>query len=117
MTALHSIAFALAAGATAACGSGQLEPLPLEITITADRLTAARGDSISFDVRAQGGALRILSVDWGDGDLYTVLTSGARTAHAIVRHAYANAGMYDVEAAVDDAQAGRKAATVRVTVQ
>jgi hypothetical protein len=107
-------AYALTAGA---CGSYTVEPLPLEITLTADKLTTVPSDSINFEIRAQGGVLLGLSIEWGDGNSRELDLNGARTVTANLRHAYQQSGVYQVSAAVDDAAAGEETAMLTVTIQ
>jgi hypothetical protein len=111
---LAAVALTLAA---AACTTSSLEPLPLEITMTANKLTAVPADSIDFEIRAQGGVLLGLSIAWGDGSSRDVDLNGARWANVNLRHAYEQSGVYQVSAAVDDAAAGEKTATLSVTIQ
>ena len=107
----------LAMLALLACSSVTTEPLPLAITISADKLATTVGDSILFDVQAQGGVLVGVGVDYGDGQGYGVETQGARTARARLRHAYAQPGVYGVSATVTDAAAGQKSAALTVTIR
>ena len=99
-----------------ACSGESLAPLPLDITLEASRVTAAPGDSISFQVSAQGGQLLGISATYGDGTEAHVATSSARTARVTFRHAYSAPGTYQVQATVTDAVAGQKAASVEIRV-
>lgn len=98
------------------CGEASLAPLPLDVGISASRITAAPGDSINFLVTAQGGTLIGIETTYGDGALEQYNTSGARTALVTFRHAYGARGTYLVEATVFDGSAGSKSATVEVRV-
>ncbi len=100
----------------AACTPGTLEPLPLDIGVTANRTTAAVGDSITFVVTAQGGILVGVEIDYGDGIVEQFGTSGARTAQVTFRHAYQLSGTFTVRAVVTDAEAGQKDATTEVRI-
>ena len=100
-----------------ACGDGSLDPLPLEITLTSSRTTAAPGDVIEFVVTAQGGGLVGVTIAFGDGSGDQFGTGGARTARVPFSHAFSVAGVYQVQATVTDATAGSRAAGVAVTVQ
>jgi hypothetical protein len=112
---LAAIALTLA---LVACEADTLEPLPLDITMSADKLTTVPADSITFNIKAQGGLLRTIGIEWGDGTSYMVQLGGARTAELNrLRHAYQQSGVYQVSAAVDDAAAGQKTATLSVTIQ
>jgi hypothetical protein len=108
---------ALACAACAACAQEPLEPLPLEITLQLQPATAAVGDSIRVEVNAQGGNLFGVNVDYGDGASQPLAASGARTARAIYRHAYARSGVYVVTATVTDALQGEKSATASVQIR
>ena len=103
-------------GATA-CHGASLEPLPLDIRMTANRATAAPGDTISFVATAQGGSLVGVVVDFGDGAEDSFGTFGARTAQVTFRHAFASPGAFTVTAMITDAFAGQKSATVDISVQ
>jgi hypothetical protein len=101
----------------AACGDGSLEPLPLDITLEANRTAAAPGQTIAFVVNAQGGNLVGIEIDYGDGVTGQRAASGARTARITFEHTYAVAGVYEVRATVTDAVAGTKDAVIEVRVQ
>ena len=107
----------LAFGLLGACSAETLAPLPLDITITAQPVSAAPGDSISFDVTAQGGQLLGVTVDYGDGTGDQFVTGGARTARLTFRHAFAASGTYLVSATVTDAAAGEKEASTEIRVE
>jgi plastocyanin len=100
-----------------ACGDGALPPLPLAITITPSKTTAAAGESVTFVVNAQGGNLFGIEIDYGDSVTEQLNTAGARTARHTFQHAFGTAGTYEVEAMVTDGSAGTMAAAVVVTVQ
>ena len=101
----------------AACKAFVADPPALDITIQADRTTAAPGDSIQFDIRAQGGALLGIEIAWGDGGSLEVPALGAHSARTVQRHAFAQPGVYDVTATVMDGAAGNKAAGLRIRIQ
>lgn len=100
-----------------ACSSETLAPLPLAIGITASQTTAAPGDSISFEVTAQGGQLLGITTAYGDGTEEQFATGGARTARVTFRHAFLAPGTYEVRATVTDAVAGPKEATIGIRVE
>ncbi len=100
----------------AACAPATLEPKPLDVAVEANRTTATMGDSITFVVSAQGGALIGVELDYGDSSIDQYATGGARTARVTFRHAYAQPGTYTVKAVVTDAAAGQKQATIEVRV-
>lgn len=101
----------------AACGDDPVESLPLAITVTADRTTVAAGDTVRFEIRAQGGSLLGVQINYGDTAVDDLQTFGARTARTTFRHAYASTGVYTVEAAVADAFDGEKRATLTIQVR
>ena len=107
----------LAFGILAACSSETLAPLPLAVSIEASRTTAAPGDSISFEVIAQGGQLIGITTAYGDGTGDQFATSGARTARVTFRHAFPAPGTYQVRATVTDALAGEKEASIEIRVE
>jgi hypothetical protein len=93
------------------------EPLPLAITITADRSTIVAGDSVRFEVRSQGTALIELEVIYGDGDSYQTELADVRTADASLRHIYETAGTFNVVAMVTQRNGDARQASVQVEVQ
>jgi len=99
-----------------ACSTEPLEPLPLDVTIAANRTTAAPGDTITFVTDAQGGSLVGVQVDYGDDTADSFATAGARTAHVTFKHAYSQRATYTVRVVVTDALAGQKEASVQVRV-
>ena len=101
----------------AACSTETLAPLPLTLGIVASRTTAAPGDSISFEVIAQGGRLIGITTAYGDGTEDRFATGGARTARVTFRHAFLAAGTYEVRATVTDAVAGQKQASMEIRVE
>jgi hypothetical protein len=112
------VALAALAFAASGCGFDTLEPLPLDITIIADKLVTLPSDSITFEIRAQGANLLGITVEWGDDTSYMLPTGGARTAEISgIRHAYDVSGVYQVSAAVDDRAGARKSATLEITIQ
>src|SRR5688572_17599488 len=100
-----------------ACSSYGSEPLPLAITIQADKLETAPGDSVSFQFTAQGGRLELLRVTWGDGSTFEESALSARTMTRRVKYAYSAAGMYEVTAYINDAFAGQKTATQSIRIR
>lgn len=105
------------AAVTASCIGGDLDPLPLDITMTASKTTTVATDSISFVVNAQGNALLGIDADFGDGATAMQPTQGARTAKVTFRHAYTGVGTFQVTATVTDAVLGMKSASVSVQIQ
>ena len=105
----------LVALAAVACVEG-LDPLPLDVTIEPSKVTTVVGDSIEFVVKAQGGSLVGITIDYGDGITDIFETAGARTAQVRFRHPYTATGTYDVQGGALDASAGQKVATVQVII-
>lgn len=69
---------------------------PLSFTLTADRTTAAPGDSITFSYNAVGSIIAGVVMDYGDGTADSLNTSGAQTASGRFVHAFSSAGSYTV---------------------
>lgn len=101
----------------AACDDASLDPLPLDISIEASRVTAAPGDTIRFLVSAQGGSLLGVAMAFGDSNGDQRATGGARTARVTFPHTYSAVGVYEASATVTDAVAGDKRASIEVRVQ
>src|SRR4051812_47245998 len=100
-----------------ACGKATLDPLPLDVTLSASKTAAVPGETINFTANAQGGDLIGLQMDYADmsaGDQYG--TSGARTAQVTFHHPFGAAGTYVVTVTVTDGLAGQKKATVSIRV-
>jgi hypothetical protein len=100
----------------AACAESTLDPLPLDITITASRTTAAPGDTVVFVATVQGGSLLGLNVDYGDGAVDSYGTAGARTGKVSFHHAYASPGTFTTKISVTDGVAGVKEASIQIRV-
>jgi plastocyanin len=100
-----------------ACGDVTLDPLPLQISIQASRVTAAPGDPVSFVVTAQGGELVAVQIDYGDNTGDQRGAGGARTARVTFSHAFSSAGVYPVRATVIDGLAGSRDAEVEIRIQ
>ena len=96
MRLLLCLAFAV----LGACSIETLAPLPLSIGIEASRIIAAPGDSIRFQVTAQGGQLVGITTVYGDGTEDQFGTNGARTARVTFHHAFSAPGTYQVQATV-----------------
>src|SRR5262245_15727022 len=101
----------------AACEPYVSTPPDFAVSLQADRTTAPVGDSIHFEIHAQGTSLIGIEIDWADGDTLLVATMGAQTARTLQRHAYRVAGSYDVKAVATDALEGSKTAQLAVRVQ
>ena len=100
-----------------ACGPNVAEPRPLGVTLQSDRTVAAPGDSIQFEIRAQGEVLASIVVSWGDGQTSVISTMGAQTARSTQRHAFLETGVYNVTATVHDDGGGSRAASLSVRIQ
>ena len=109
------MALAATVGALA-CGESTLAPLPLDITVSASRTTAAPGDTIVFVATIQGGSLLGLNAEYGDNLTDVYGTSGARTGKVTFRHAYAARGTYTTKITLTDATLGTKSASVDIHV-
>ena len=104
-------------GILGACSAETLAPLPLAIGIEASPVIAGPGESIRFEVTAQGGQLIGITTAWGDGTEDQFPTSGARTARVTFHHAFPTPGTYQVRATVTDALAGEKEASIEIRVE
>lgn len=93
-------------------------PQPLKIILTAEQETAAVGDSIRFRVEAGGFEMIRIEVDMGDGsDDVEFDLPALDTAFATWRHAYNEAGTFQVKATVLDWSGGTKADSMLITVE
>ena len=112
-----AIVFTIAvASAALGCTESTLAPLPLDITVTASRTTAAPGDTILFVATIQGGSLLGLDADYGDSSVDQYGTAGARTGKVTFRHAYAARGTFTTKITLTDATLGQKTASIDVHV-
>src|SRR5688500_17976371 len=103
--------------ALAACGDETLAPLELQITVRAAPTQVAVGDSVRFDITAQGGRLLGVRLDYGDLVVEAVSLLSARTATLFRHHAYTRSWTYEVTATVEDFSQGTKRATATVQVR
>src|SRR3954465_10227347 len=101
---MRRIFFAAVAASLIACVKS-VEPLPLAVTIEANKLTAAVGDSVDFLVKAQGGNLVDVTIDFGDDTSDLFESVGARRSEVHFPHRYNATGVYDVHATVTDVDA------------
>jgi hypothetical protein len=107
----------LAGVVLAACEPFGTAPREFTVSLQSDRATAAVGDSILFEVRAQGPSLIEIEIDWADGNTVQIPADGAQTARSLQRHAYSQAGSYQVNAVAADLVEGSKTAGLAVRVQ
>jgi hypothetical protein len=114
---LRFLLAALTLGTLSCANYDTLEPLPLQVTITADKLDTVVGDSILFEVNSQGGALLSLVLNYGDTQIFEQGAFGARTIGFKKKHAYLAAGTYQVRALVNDADAGQKSTSINVQIR
>src|SRR5688572_32437692 len=80
------------------CRADTLAPLELQITVRAAPTQVAVGDSVRFDITAQGGRLLGVRLDYGDLVAEDVSFLSARTATLFRHHAYTRSGTYEVTA-------------------
>ena len=99
-----------------ACHTKTLEPLPLQIGITATPTNPAVGARVDFVVTAQGDNLVLIHVSYGDTATEDFVIGGARTAHVTFSHEFTAAGTYEVRATITDIDAFEKSASVNVVV-
>ena len=101
--AAFSLGVALIAGA---CSDTLVEgSRPHTAELTADRTTAAVGDSIEFFLQGSGELLAGIAIEYGDGTADTVPAEGAVTATMRRKHAYGEAGSYEAIGTVVDGTA------------
>lgn len=112
---MRRILFGLLLAGGVAC-SESIEPLPFQVGVQASATVAARGDTITFTITAQGGSLIGVETDFGDGSSDLYATAGARSAKVTFRHAYETAGTFTVRAIATDVSAGQKDATLQVQI-
>ena len=113
MIRLASIALVLC---LAACRQSTAPPVPVLVTLEANRTVSTRGDTVTFSVNATGNNLVGVVIDFGDTALDQYATSGASTARVTFKHAYDATGNFTVRAVVTDALMGEKEATVAIVV-
>lgn len=107
---------ALAAAALGGC-FGNIEPLPLDISISASPTAPTAGSTVTISVEAQGQNLVQIELVYGDGSNETQLTGNARTAQLTRPHVYAAAGTYQAVATVTEASGAQQSASVEIVVQ
>ena len=98
------------------CRTKTLEPLALDIGVTANKTTVATGEAVSFVVTAQGGGLVAIGMNYGDTNVEQFSAGGARTARITFSHAYGTVGTYQVRATVTDVEAGEKSVSMDIVV-
>jgi len=114
---MRAFMIVLAAAVLGAClGGGNLEPLPLDVTVGANKLTANVGDTIAFTASAQGGSLFGVVVDFGDTKSAAYDARGARTIRLNFFHAYDAKGTYLVRVTASDVSLGNKDASLQIAV-
>jgi PKD domain-containing protein len=106
----------LLGGGLAACDAYTTGPPAFMVGLATSAQTAARGDTVTFIVTAQGASLLGIDVSYGDGNGDQYGTGGARTARVTFRHAFDVAGTYVVRASVSDAVGGQKDASVQLLI-
>jgi hypothetical protein len=101
---------------TAGCRQTTEPPVSLVATLTSNRSTAARGDTVTFTVNATGNNLVGVVIDFGDqaGDQFA--TGGASTARVTFQHVFQTAGNFTVTAVVTDAIVGQIERTTAVVI-
>ena len=114
MRALFVVVTAAVLGAC--IGGGNLEPLPLDVTVAANKTTASVGDTIAFSATAQGGSLFGVIVDIGDSRTAAYDAHGARTVKLTFGHAYDTKGTYLVRVTASDVSLGNKDASLQIAV-
>ncbi len=109
-------AMVLGIASLSACGESTLAPLPLQISVTTNRTSAAPGDTVYFGATVQGGQRLGLDADYGDNTVDQFGASGARTGKITFHHAYAARGTFTTKITVTDATLGTASASVEIRV-
>jgi PKD repeat protein len=110
-------AFGIAFLAVAVACSDTTEPRSFAVSATVDRPSVVVGDSVNFVIQAQGNALALLAVEFGDSTGFNRDLFGATTMTANQKHAYSAPGNYTMTAVVTAASGEMKQTTVGVTVR
>lgn len=92
------------------------EPPEIEVTVTADPVTGAVGEAITFAVAASGGGGSVTEavIDFGDGDEAKLAPTRNRQETA---HVYEKAGAFVARVTITASDGGRGAASVVVIIQ
>jgi PKD repeat protein len=107
----------LLAVVTAGCGDLEPENRPFDVAVVADRTTAQVGATVNFQINARGNAVIRVDIDFGDGATDVLDARGAQTVITSRSHAYTAPGVYTVTASAEDVAAGKKAATLPLTIE
>lgn len=99
-----------------ACRQTTEAPTQLSVSLQANTSLVPRGDTVTFQVNADGNNLVGVIIDYGDDAMDQYATGGALSARVTFKHAYSAAGSFTVRASVTDAIAGVKEATVSIVV-
>jgi hypothetical protein len=105
----------MAAGTLAACRGNSLEPLALQISVSAPA-TAAVGDTVHFATEMQGSDLVGVTADYGDDNGDALALGFSRTARTTFAHVYTTAGTFTTTMIVFQADSAHKSATATVQV-
>ena len=89
---------------------------PLTFTLDADRTSAPVGVEIEFHFEATGTYLNGVILEYGDGASDSIVMNGAQTASGRRKHAYDDAGTYQVIGTLEDASEGPRTATLSVEI-
>lgn len=113
--ALARIAAVAAACALVGCLGNAVEPLALQITVSAPA-TAAVGDTVRFATEMQGNDLVGVVAEYGDDSTDALALGFSRTARTTFSHVYATAGTFTTTVTVFQADSAHKVATATVEV-
>ena len=113
---LKGLIVAVAAGTLAACLGNSLEPLALQISVSAPA-TAAVGDTVHFATEMQGSDLAGVTADYGDDNGDALALGFSRTARTTFAHVYTTPGTFTTTVIVFQADSAHKSATATVQVQ
>src|SRR5690242_221502 len=103
-------------GGLASCPKA-LDPLPFDVTVTANSAPISPQEIITIVVSAKGGHILDIALEYGDNSSDHYSISAAREALRQFQHVYVARGTYAVRATVTDASYGNKSATTNVEVR
>ena len=112
---IATIAAQVAAAAVVACAGSALEPLALQISVSAPA-TAAVGDTVHVAAEMQGNNLVGVVAEYGDSESDALALGFSRTAKTTFSHVYTTAGTFTATVIVFQADSAQKSATATVQV-
>ncbi len=107
------VAAAVACSDTGVFVSGE----PVRITLEVDAPSLDQGETHRFRIEAGGRSLLGVVIEYGDGQVDSIIAAGAQTATHVQDHIYAEPGPYLVRARAEDANGDVARDSVAVTVR